>query len=65
MANKKTVSELCSKLAKMEGGKHQASIGDVREIIRCFADLIAKEDKEWLDVLYEYSCRRAVRVRTK
>lgn len=56
---KKTVTMLCSRLAKMEGSKHECSIGDIREIIRCFADLIVEEDKEWLDVLYEYSCRRA------
>lgn len=28
-----TVKELCSKIAKAEGKKHEASIGDVREIV--------------------------------
>lgn len=28
------VKELCSKIAKAEGKKHQAPIGDVREIVR-------------------------------
>lgn len=44
--DKKTLTQLCSKLAKMEGSKHQCSIGDVRELMRCFADLIANDDKE-------------------
>jgi hypothetical protein len=58
---KKTMTELCSKLAKREGGKHQASIGDVRELMRCFADLCIQDSKEWVDVFLEYACNRANR----
>lgn len=58
---KKTMKDLCSKIAHMEGGKHQASIGDIREIFRCFADLCAIEDKTWLDCFAEYACKRANR----
>lgn len=59
---KKTMKELCSKLAKLEGKKHQCSIGDIREILRCFADICADESKEWLfDVFYPYACKRGNR----
>ena len=29
------ISALASKIAKLEGKKHQASIGDIREILKC------------------------------
>lgn len=58
---KKTMSELCSKLAKMEGGKHECLIGDVRELMRCFADLCIEDSREWMDVFYTYACKRANR----
>jgi len=36
-----TLIKLTSMLAKMEGRKHQASIGDVRELIKCLCALEA------------------------
>lgn len=48
----KTLRSLASKLAKMEGKKHQASIGDIREILKCLV-IIGCEDKEYLDAIYE------------
>lgn len=62
---KKTMKDLCSRIAKLEGKGHQCSIGDIREVFRCFADLVASTDKEWLDVLYEYSLARACKQRAK
>jgi len=35
----KTITQLASAIAKREGKKHQASIGDVREILRILEDL--------------------------
>ena len=60
---KKTVTELCSKLAKLEGKKHQCSIGDIREIFRCFADLCISDTKEWIEVFYDYTLERASKKR--
>lgn len=56
---KKTITELCSKLAKLEGKKHQCSVGDIREIFRCFADLCISDSKVWIDVFYDYTVKRA------
>jgi len=36
-----TIQTLASQLAKMEGKKHQASIGDIRELLRMIAGLEA------------------------
>jgi hypothetical protein len=33
-----TLRKLCSKIARVEGLKHQASIGDVREIVGIISD---------------------------
>ncbi len=33
-----TIKELVSKIAKLEGKKHQASVGDVREIVGLVSD---------------------------
>lgn len=38
-----TFNQLASKIAKMEGKKHQATIGDIKEILKCFFDLISDE----------------------
>jgi 3-deoxy-D-manno-octulosonic-acid transferase len=45
-----TLKELASKIAKTEGKKHQASIGDVREVISLLRKLI-KEDPSVLSLL--------------
>jgi hypothetical protein len=58
---KKTMSKLCSEIAKREGGKSQVAIGDIREIFRCYADLLAEDSKEWNDVLLAYAARRGNR----
>ncbi len=51
------IRELTSIIAKKEGGKREVHISDIREIIRILGDEIG-ENKEWLDVLYEYACYR-------
>lgn len=40
---KYTFQSLCSALAKIEGKKHQASIGDIREIISDLSKLLAAD----------------------
>jgi hypothetical protein len=35
-----TIKELVSKIAKLEGKKHQASVGDVREIVGLLCDAL-------------------------
>jgi len=34
-----TLNQLASKIAKAEGKKHQATIGDIREILKIIVDL--------------------------
>jgi hypothetical protein len=58
---KKTMTKLCSEIAKREGKNHQAKIGDIREVMRCFADLCVEDSKEWLDVFATYAARRGNR----
>jgi len=41
-----TIQTLASKVAKVEGKKSQASIGDVREILAILADLIYAEESQ-------------------
>jgi hypothetical protein len=59
------IKNLASKIAFREGGKHSATIGDIREILRIIADLSIEEGKEWLDILYDYAADRANRHRNK
>lgn len=63
MKTPKNMRELCSALAKMEAGKSQVSIGNIREIMRCLADLMAETDKEPLDIIARYAADRANRRR--
>ncbi len=60
---KKTVTALCSEIAKREGGKSQVAIGNIREVMRCFADLCVDDSREWLDVFATYAARRGNRRR--
>lgn len=48
MKTELTLQRLASKISKIEGRKHQASIGDIREILKIICGLIAAEvvDKE-------------------
>lgn len=39
-----TVAKLASIIAKREGKKHQASVGDVREILKIFLDMMTEEE---------------------
>jgi hypothetical protein len=56
----KTLTNLCSEIAKNEKKKKSVSIGNVREVMRVFADLCAK-DHAWLDVFAMYVVYRARR----
>lgn len=38
-----TLNKLASAIAKREGKKHQASVGDVREILSILGDILAEE----------------------
>ena len=51
------IKELCSKLAYSEGGISNVKIGDIREVIKLLADEIG-ENKEVLELLYQYACYR-------
>jgi len=39
-----TFNKLASEIAKMEGKKHQASVGDVREILALLSEKLAGRD---------------------
>lgn len=64
-----TIKELVSHIAKQEGKKHQASVGDVREIVSLisdmfYADLNEKEPRDCISTiaaLYKNGKRRAKR----
>jgi hypothetical protein len=60
---KKTMTKLCSEIAKREAGKSEVAIGNIREVMRCFADLCVEDSKEWLDVFAAYAARRGNRGR--
>ena len=51
--------ELHSTVAKREGGKHQASIGDVREIISKTVDILAEEQAAGEALTLIMICREA------
>jgi hypothetical protein len=55
--------ELCSEIALREAGKSEVSIGNIREIMRVFSDIIIDNDKTVLDVFVDYTARRANRKR--
>lgn len=38
-----TVQEIIKRIAKREGKKHEASVGDVREIVAIVADIIFED----------------------
>lgn len=54
------VSELVSKIAKLEGKKHQTKVGDVREIVGLVSDA-AFNDSEVITALVANGKRRAKR----
>jgi hypothetical protein len=59
----KNMRELCSEIALREAGKSEVSIGNIREIMRVFSDIIIDNDKTVLDVFVDYTARRANRKR--
>ncbi len=38
-----TLNQLASRIAKAEGKKHQASVGDIREILGILADILYED----------------------
>jgi len=53
----KSIRELASKVAKLEGKKSETSIGNIREILKIVSDLIA-QDASALHVLLKNGYRR-------
>ena len=53
-----TLKELASKISKLEGKKHEASVGDVREIIGLISDQLAS-DPALADLLIKNGKRRS------
>lgn len=41
-----TMRTLASKIAKREGKKHQASVGDIREILKILVTIVAEEEEQ-------------------
>lgn len=58
------VSEIASAIAKKEGHKSQARIGDIREIISILADM-SYESEEPLKAIIQLGIARAKRRRKK
>ena len=38
-----SVAKIANKVAKLEGKKHEASVGDVREVIKVLVDVLSKD----------------------
>lgn len=56
----KTIKELASEIAKREGKKTQARIGEIREILGILSDMVFAD--EWTaDVLYNNGKKRMAR----
>lgn len=53
------LKDLVSKVAKLEGKKHQASIGDVREIIGIISDLVWSNPQDVVVLLAKNGSNRA------
>jgi hypothetical protein len=61
------IKELVSELAKEEGKKHQASVGDVRELVGLLSDLMYRHPRpeELAGNLYANGRRRHLRNQKK
>lgn len=53
------IKELASIIAKKEGRKHQASIGDVRELLGIICDLYYNDPIQLIDLLGKHGQKRA------
>lgn len=67
-----TLNQLASKIAKREGKKSQARIGDIREILGILADLVHETSmddlngpKDPMQTLYDAASARAARRKLK
>jgi hypothetical protein len=65
----KTIKELASAIAKKEGKKSQARIGDIREILSILSDMLFDEKNDRLDdlvtILYKNGRKRAKKSKIK
>ena len=60
-----TMKELASKIARIEGRKTQARIGEIREILAVISDIIYSEERaDVYDLLCKNGARRAKRGKT-
>ena len=59
MTKVKNITQLCSEIARREGGKSNVKIGDIREIVRIIADISIEQDKTVFDILADYAAKRA------
>lgn len=60
-AMKGLFKSVCSTIAKKEGKKHQASIGDIREILTIFADIYMAQPILMTLMLIEIGAKRAMK----
>lgn len=62
-----TIKQLCNQLSKAEGKKHQASVGDVRELIALLSDMLYT-DSQWMSLyntIVENGRRRSKKIKIK
>lgn len=55
-----TINELASTLAKNEGGKTQARIGDIRQLLKLLAIEIKKNPIQIISLLLRYAAKQKV-----
>lgn len=57
-----TLRQLVSKISKLEGKKHQASVGDIRELLKIFFD-IAFVDDSFSDLFNDEMDKRYLKIK--
>lgn len=55
-----SINKLASKLAKADGGKSQAKIGDIRQLLKLLAIEIKRNPVETILALVNYSAKQKV-----
>lgn len=57
-----SINQLASEIAKREGKKSQATIGDIREILKIFFDITAENMDKFVEAINEEWSKRLAKV---
>ena len=59
------MNDLAVQVSKLEGGKENLSIAQIKEVMRCLSDVLLFDPNRWFDVWNEYLDKRASEKRDK